>query len=545
MAVLLPTPWRGDEKDKDPWGEEVYNALREEVQTHKLCKDAGIEYINILLVGEISAGKSSFFNSLNSVYAGHVTTIANSGFGEESLTTQYRQYKIKAKDKKKKPIKFKFCDTMGLEGEGGLSTDEVGKILDGNVENLAELKNGIHFKMTGYNKSPTENDRIHCVAFVVSAATVSAMDTLLIAKIKGIRKEANRRELIPIIILTRIDQICDFTLENTSSVFKSKDVKEKVQEVSHMFGINQAQIYPVRNYSEQTDCKRAMDILILRVARQIVRNSSDYLADKLDREAEDLKNAKKKLAGMKINEKKKKAKKEKAKKGGNTSDEDSGSPEEEDRSSEEDEETQSDSDSSVKQGKSKKNQPRRAPSGDYSDSDYGPKRGKNKPSACKRSLTLPKNKKGPPPKPITTPLKATKKPPRRSADQRKGIVQEDFDGDQGDGEIEVKEGQEVTEITPDKDGWTVVKANGDKGKVPTDFIEWTPKKGPKQAPARSKKMKKMCAVEDYNAQDDNEVDLYEGEEVTELQPDVEGWTMIRNENGEEGIVPTDYLGISE
>jgi len=151
-----------------------------------------------------------------------------------------------------------------------------------------------------------------------------------------------------------------------------------------------------------------------------------------------------------------------------------------------------------------------------------------------------------PPKPITTTLKATKKPPCRRADQRKGIVQEDFDGDQGDGEIEVKVGEEVTEITPDKDGWTVVKGNGEKGKVPTGFIEWTgPGKGPKQAPARSKKMKKMCAVEDYNAQEDTEVDVYEGEEVTELQPDVEGWTMIRNENGEEGIVPTDYLGISE
>jgi len=538
MAVLLPTPWRGDEKDKDPWGEEVYNALRKEVQTHKLCKDAGIKYINILLVGEVSAGKSSFFNSLNSVYTGHVTTVANSlpGFGTESVTTQYRQYKIKAKDKKKKPIKFKFCDSMGLEGEAGLTTDEVGKILDGNVENLAELKNGIHFGMNGYNENPTDDDRIHCVAFVVSAVTVSIIDPLIIAKIKGIRNEANRRNMVPIIILTRIDQICDFTLENTSLVFKSQDVKDKVHEVSHTFGINKAQIYPVRNYSEETDCSRAMDILILRVARQIVRNSKDYLDDKIDRKAEGLKNARKKLAAMEINEKKKKAKK-----GGNTSDEDSGSSEEEDGSSEEDEETQSDSDSSVKQGKS--------PAGDYPDSDYVPKRGKNKPSASKRSLTHPKAKNGPPPKPVTTAGKATKLPPRRSVDQRKGIVQEDFDGDQDDGEIVVKAGEEVIEITPDispdKDGWTVVKANGEKGKVPTSFIEWTPKKGLKQARAPSKKMKKMCAVEDYIAEDDNQVDLYEGEEVTELQPDVEGWTMIRKENGEEGFVSTDYLGISE
>merc|ERR1711892_1189545 len=430
------------------------------------------------------------------------------GFGTESVTTQYRQYKIKAKDKKKKPIKFKFCDSMGLEGEAGLTTDEVGKILDGNVENLAELKNGIHFGMNGYNENPTDDDRIHCVAFVVSAVTVSIIDPLIIAKIKGIRNEANRRNMVPIIILTRIDQICDFTLENTSLVFKSQDVKDKVHEVSHTFGINKAQIYPVRNYSEETDCSRAMDILILRVARQIVRNSKDYLDDKLDREAEDLKNAKKKLAGMKINEKKKKAKKEKAKKGGNTSDEDSGSPEEEDGSSEEDEETQSDSDSSVKQGKSKKNQPRNP--GDFSDSDYGPKKDKEKPRSSKRSPSL---------------LKGKKVPPSLLTDQRKGIFKQDFDGDRDDGEIDVQEGEEVTEIKPDEDGWTVVKANGKKGKVPTGHIEWSPAKGPKQPPKllptpskatkapppRHTDQRKGILQEDFDGdRGDGEIDLREG-----------------------------------
>ena len=62
--------------------------MKDEIKTHKLTKDAGVDNINVLLVGEISAGKSSFFNSVESVFAGHVTTRANAGMVERSLTTQ-------------------------------------------------------------------------------------------------------------------------------------------------------------------------------------------------------------------------------------------------------------------------------------------------------------------------------------------------------------------------------------------------------------------------------------------------------------------------
>ena len=135
---------------------QTYGKLKDEVQTHKLCKDANIKNINILLIGEISAGKSSFFNSVESVFSGHVTLRADSGFGGESVTTQviitnvnttnqylnvqYRQYRVRATDKRKNRIKFKFCDSMGLEGNDvGLSATDVGKIMDGHAEEFAEV----------------------------------------------------------------------------------------------------------------------------------------------------------------------------------------------------------------------------------------------------------------------------------------------------------------------------------------------------------------------------------------------------------------------
>ena len=38
------------------------------------------------------------------------------------------------------------------------------------------------------------------------------------------------------------------------------------------------------------------------------------------------------------------------------------------------------------------------------------------------------------------------------------------------------------------------------------------------------------------------VSLRDGEEVVEVTPDKTGWTVVRKEGGEEGAVPTTYLG---
>lgn len=42
----------------------------------------------VLLVGPIGAGKSSFFNSINSVFRGNMTCQAIAGTGDRSVTTQ-------------------------------------------------------------------------------------------------------------------------------------------------------------------------------------------------------------------------------------------------------------------------------------------------------------------------------------------------------------------------------------------------------------------------------------------------------------------------
>ena len=45
----------------------------------------------------------------------------------------------------------------------------------------------------GYKDQPTENDRIHCVVFVISATTLGVMDEKVKGKLREIRAEADGR----------------------------------------------------------------------------------------------------------------------------------------------------------------------------------------------------------------------------------------------------------------------------------------------------------------------------------------------------------------
>lgn len=73
-----------------------------------------VHQARVLLVGPVGAGKSSFFNSINSLFRGNMTSQAIAGTAGMSVTSQFRTYTIKA-GKGGGAIPLILCDTMGLE----------------------------------------------------------------------------------------------------------------------------------------------------------------------------------------------------------------------------------------------------------------------------------------------------------------------------------------------------------------------------------------------------------------------------------------------
>jgi len=60
--------------------------FKEIVEQYTPLKILDVPQARILMIGQIGAGKSSFFNTINSVLRGYITGQANSGSAEQSLT---------------------------------------------------------------------------------------------------------------------------------------------------------------------------------------------------------------------------------------------------------------------------------------------------------------------------------------------------------------------------------------------------------------------------------------------------------------------------
>jgi len=268
-----------------------------------------------LLSGQISAGKSSFFNTVESAFSKHVKTRADAGNVATSLTTLFRIYKVKAVDKNNEPIAFQFCDTMGLSTESGLSPDDFGKIMDGHVEdgdNLDELAKEAKDKHDQEDEADRQ-DKMHAVVFLVDASRMSYMDEEITQKVAKIREQATRRILNPIVILTRIDECCTELHKDDGDikqVFNSKTVRELVVEVTQKFGVAENMVFPVQNYSSELENEMGIDILMLRALRQILRCSETCVDDMCERDLRRQKKEKKKEAAKQEEEKKKEAAKQ-------------------------------------------------------------------------------------------------------------------------------------------------------------------------------------------------------------------------------------------
>uniref|UniRef100_H3DII0 Interferon induced protein 44c2 n=2 Tax=Tetraodon nigroviridis TaxID=99883 RepID=H3DII0_TETNG len=116
LGTLLKKPWRNVK-----WTSERRQQLMDAIIKYRPSIRA-VPQARILLVGPVGAGKSSFFNSVNSMFRGKMTCQAIAGTADKSVTTQYRTYSIKA-GKNGKPLPVVLCDTMGLEEMAGAGLD--------------------------------------------------------------------------------------------------------------------------------------------------------------------------------------------------------------------------------------------------------------------------------------------------------------------------------------------------------------------------------------------------------------------------------------
>uniref|UniRef100_A0A672P6H7 Interferon-induced protein 44-like n=1 Tax=Sinocyclocheilus grahami TaxID=75366 RepID=A0A672P6H7_SINGR len=214
-----------------------------------------IKTLRILLYGPQGAGKSSFFNSVNNTLQGRITTRA-------------------------------LAQSTETGGSFTLKTDDINRLLNGHIIDGYTFNplSSITEEDQKYKRNPILKDRIHCLVAVLPANTVSVMLEEVFGKMGAVREKARDLRIPQAIIMTKVDEVCPLVKDNLEKIYKSKIIKQKMEECSSRLGVPMTCIYPVKNYHEERVTNDTMDVLILDALQNIVNFANDFVEEQIDNE---------------------------------------------------------------------------------------------------------------------------------------------------------------------------------------------------------------------------------------------------------------------
>ncbi|XP_030641300.1 titin-like [Chanos chanos] len=265
-------PWRTFGGSKQDEVQEVKRMFEE------LCSLRPKEVpLRILVHGPPGAGKSSFINSIDSIFKGFISSGALAdGIGGKSFTTRYRTFQFQ-RDEDWMP--FVICDTKGLEEKGGMDTEVITKILQGHVKD----KYKFHSDSTpsdqdrDYNPNPSLTDKVHCLVSVVPANTISLIEDDVFKKMRAIREAASDMGIPQVVIMTKVDDVCPLVKDDLKKIYRSAKVKEKIEVCHNALGVPMCFIYPVKNYHEENSLNPEVNHMLLDAVNSIMKLANDYM----------------------------------------------------------------------------------------------------------------------------------------------------------------------------------------------------------------------------------------------------------------------------
>uniref|UniRef100_A0A3P8QC62 KAP NTPase domain-containing protein n=2 Tax=Haplochromini TaxID=319058 RepID=A0A3P8QC62_ASTCA len=275
-SLLLEKPWRKINNGENPTDQHFVENYKPEVEEQNL---------RILLHGPVGAGKSSFINSVNSVLQKRVCCKALVANSCDCFTKKYTTYKIK---KGNAFYPFVLNDMVGLKFTTSRRNRRIhvkdvkqalkGHIKDGYVFNPEnKLSKGDRY----YNRTPTENDKVHVLVCVVDANTASLMNDATAEAIQDIRDEATELDIPQVAIFTKIDEAFPEIKHDVTNVYRSKCLQQRIEEFSKHVGIPINLIFPVKNYHSERELNPDIDAIIMNTMRHIIDIGNDSLNRKL------------------------------------------------------------------------------------------------------------------------------------------------------------------------------------------------------------------------------------------------------------------------
>ncbi|XP_053387148.1 interferon-induced protein 44-like [Mercenaria mercenaria] len=164
---------------------------------------------------------------------------------------------------------------MGVEDndQGGLNLNDVLYLVKGHIPPDYKFNPAtpIDERSPEFRPEPKDNEKIHCVVFVLDA-TVAGNDNISDArrrKIKELLTALKAFNIPRIVLLTKIDVLCEFVDADIENTYKSEKVKEAVNVAKELYKLPENCVFPVRNYEREVEADYKKEILHLLALKQM------------------------------------------------------------------------------------------------------------------------------------------------------------------------------------------------------------------------------------------------------------------------------------
>lgn len=239
--------------------------------------------INIMMIGETGAGKSSFLNTIATALAGstHVKDtyrVGRSSVSDKSVTKKVKLESLYLRGKNQ-PVAINFYDIPGIALKNEVRKEEIAMLINGEIKPNTEIikASEMRKKTESIRHNPTLADEIHCILFVVKASSnFSIRRSPILNLIHEIRQTILEDDIKQFALVTHIDKI-GVPNDDMENAFRYRCLTETCQKVSNVFDFDLHHVIPVSNYHGESFSSNAKNAMSLIALWRVCSSGKDYI----------------------------------------------------------------------------------------------------------------------------------------------------------------------------------------------------------------------------------------------------------------------------